>query len=437
MSLLLPLILNAKVPEAVCDNLHDLTCAPGEYEDGTGRAKTATLNNNELEKARKKILEDSKINFKQALEKPENSHFRRTALSATGLYLNPVCADADTKLNQECTELLVEGLTDFAAHNLFAAKQPEAEPTDEYFLLESPEYRAIYSNLHETYAKQNDATATAKKIREKVFPQIKKLLSERLDTAVADPTTRQMMKDKLNSITFGGTDCSSGSGKDSIAGILFPNAYFHPYETSFRYCSAMTKQSSSEFALAFSVAHELAHSIDPCGIGMGSKLNRFTYTRSKVEENDQTYPIAGLISCLRDQRSAAAATNQPKHNENSRISPYCIGDQIGESVSDWLATEVVPKFIDHNFPNLTQDQYRTGYSNVFRFACQRSMVGLPKPFMVHPSTERRVDNIVAVHPEVRKQMGCGDLPTTKVYCKVDSPSAPPNGTAPQSREGRD
>jgi hypothetical protein len=100
--------------------------------------------------------------------------------------------------------------------------------------------------------------------------------------------------------------------------------------------------------------------------------------------------------------------------------PFCTGDQIGESFSDWLASEVLPRYIEKNFSHLSRDQIRNGYSNVFRGMCSNmnpastNVFGMPDP---HPTIQARVNKILLAHPDVRRQLGCEkDSAPAPKYC---------------------
>jgi hypothetical protein len=107
-------------------------------------------------------------------------------------------------------------------------------------------------------------------------------------------------------------------------------------------------------------------------------------------------------------------------------SPFCTGDQIGESVSDWLASEVLPEYIAKHHPKLTRDQYRTGYSNAFRGDCNNAnpMPPFHPPGDPHPPNSERVNKIILANPQVRRQMGCAPADPEKArHCTVERKEA--------------
>ncbi len=108
-------------------------------------------------------------------------------------------------------------------------------------------------------------------------------------------------------------------------------------------------------------------------------------------------------------------------------SPFCTGDQIGETFSDWIAAEVLPEYMSLHYPDLTEKQYRLGYSNVFRGSCNHA--NPEQSFMsagldVHPEESDRVNKIILTHPKIRKQMGCDPKPPAQsTYCSPKAPGA--------------
>jgi hypothetical protein len=102
-----------------------------------------------------------------------------------------------------------------------------------------------------------------------------------------------------------------------------------------------------------------------------------------------------------------------------QLEAFCTNDQIGESFSDWAAAEVLPRYLKAKHPDLTRDQFRYGYSNVFRGMCSNVTPPPAGGFGMdpHPETKDRVNRIILASPLVREQMGCSNDPVPAPrYC---------------------
>ncbi len=279
----------------------------------------------------------------------------------------------------------------------------------------------------------------------------------------------------MDAIEYKGTDCHKlttyrGSDSPSLARIFIPNAYYDEAANTFRYCNGYLLHNQSEFAMATTIAHELAHSIDPCWIAQGPSDYTFKYSApTDIERSENEFPFKNLIQCLRSKESVGAerlsnaplmpaappkpgppkpappkpishdiktdripdtddwestVKNASNASEKGSVikSPFCKEDQIGESFSDWVSAELLPQYIASNFPDLSTDQYRIGFSNAHRGECSlRHPKRSRDSVRLHPPWEKRTDKILLVQPEVRKKMGCAEEPPDgSVYCKVDS-----------------
>jgi hypothetical protein len=211
--------------------------------------------------------------------------------------------------------------------------------------------------------------------------------------------------------------------------------------------------------IASIIAHELSHSIDPCRIQYGPEDAGFKYSRGDknkgdVKKAEKEYPVPNVISCLRDDKSVGAINMADFHANgdcpdkedfpqdgaslNGAPPKNICTDQLTESFPDWMAAEVLPKYIESNF-KLTAEQYRAGYANVHRLGCQNTPYQLSSScrFDPHPTTEDRVDSILLVNPDVRRQMGCPVEFEDHLYCSPDKPYQPTDkdSSAPTKKEG--
>ncbi|MEI8347500.1 MAG: hypothetical protein WCG27_08530, partial [Pseudomonadota bacterium] len=398
----------------LCKDLYKFTCAPGEYDDGTGVSINSVLAKTKYEA----VVNSSKELFKKKFEEilADNKatgfpYFKKVALSTLGLTHAPDCQSTEVKEQKNCTKVLAQGLAEISLKRIFPGyvnSLPAAStenfgtrPSVAYWdlaelerLTQNSIYKAAEENLAEITKKEIIDNQAVTKIKTKVFPGIQELLTNRITGYVKDKKAAQLMIEKIAAITFRGTDCSTldnshGNAPSdiSVSPLLVPNAFYDPITNTFRYCNGFLLTSQSEFQMAFTIAHELSHSIDPCHIADGPEDFRFKYRdpdASKIQtivNCEFEYPLSGLITCLRGGNSVGAkrvvdtmkmlevptASSTPSTQSDtvylSKNSPFCYVDEIGESVADWLADDILPDYIQKNYPKLTQRQYRLGYSN--------------------------------------------------------------------------
>lgn len=438
----------------LCNDLYKFTCAPGEYDDGTGVAFTR-------DKIGKKVeaLKDSqKPTFKAAFldEIRKNDRFRRRALSGLGLSDSPYCrAGADAAKLKKCDDSLSEGLADVALDRILGSPSPElirgfGSLEDLDFLINNPVYRRVESALAKRAREKLIDKKAQENIEKTVFPRVQTMLSKLIKASIKDETTRKNMATKVEDIEFAGTDCAeiAGSERQSIHGVLMPNAYYNALENTFKYCNGFFLQNGSMFQIVHTIAHELAHAIDPCHIAVDMEELAFKYSDPKdLKKSEAEFPFEGLLPCLRSEESIGAERrssdlapipDEPPASDTGPAkvaaapdarpaapppdagdgplgerSPFCTSrDQIGEAFADRIADEILPAYISTHHSGLDKDQMQIGYSNVFRGICDNTVRrnGGPLHFDEHPDTRDRVNRGLLTHPAIRKQMGCREEP---------------------------
>jgi hypothetical protein len=169
------------------------------------------------------------------------------------------------------------------------------------------------------------------------------------------------------------------------------------------------------------------------------------YSAKDLAGREAQFPFTGVISCLRSPDSVGAKVFPPPPafggftsspypmpapgpGEDNFTPPpmpvtvpdFCSNDQIGESFADWTAAEITPKYLKEKHPELTREQFRYGYTNIFRGMCSNVNPASPGGMMgpdVHPDVRLRANRIILASPEIRKQMGCTDDPVpAPKYC---------------------
>ena len=445
----------------LCDELARFTCAPGEFDDGTGSVKSSAETKEKLDQLLAKYKTEFSNRFAKTIKDPEEAYFRELSMSALGLKNSPTCNSKLPTDIELCNKNIIDGLTSLAQKQTFGSLMPAGfqlryGPIQELqFIMQNDVYNGIVGDLNTKAKAEIENKEQNKKIEEEIYPQIRDLIIGKLNQLPIDESQKKLMIDKIKSINFKGTNCSEfegghggTAGSGSISTALLPNAFYNPMSNIFKYCSGFVLQSDSAFQMASVIAHELSHSIDPCSIALGPADRAFQYkntTELAFMENE--YPIKNLLQCLRSSQSVGASRmaiasanpigggfnggsySNPRTEESgeeskvtraeSQLAPelsFCMGDQIGESFADWMAAEVTPLYIEKNY-KLTDDQYKNGYANIFRTSCAVGEVSMHRDFDPHPKLEDRVNKIILVNPKVRQHMGCSGEHSTGVYCE--------------------
>lgn len=477
----------------LCDDAAKLTCTPGSYNDGTG---TVTLKSDAFTEAAEKAAEslkkvEPKLRSQIQTYLKNNSYFKRVAAAGLGLDISPDCQAKEAANQKACEDNIVTGLVELAKKSMNpqmmtygaygqagdygggaggyggmggmmgdgqttgaqsttggAGQASGGQQSSPYgsnygmsadmqnmmFVMSDKGYRDILADGLKSVNDGQVSNRSTKLIQDKIFPDVKALLVKKISELPIAEDKKQLMMDKVKGIRFGGTDCSI-MGVAGVSETFMPNAFYSPVEQSFTVCKGFLSDNVSEFGMSMFIGHELAHSIDPCGLAAAPAGVGITYTPSKpFAEKEKEYPINGLISCLRSEKSVSAAhrdlpANKAAESSKESLSAnMCEGDQIGEAIADWFGAEVMAAYIKKNHPNLTKTQWQNGVTNVFRTAC--STPNQPGAMWDdHPSIATRVNAGLLQNPIVREQMGCSPS-TNKIYCDAMNPDAMAQKTAP-------
>ncbi len=436
--------------DKVCEDLHRLSCSPGVVDDGTGSAENPTSLDEEEFNLYKKIKQTSADSFRAELVKPQNNYFRKIALSATGLSLNPVCENAENSPSKECIDVLSKGISDISL--VVIAKGGYGNSTSNSlnnltYLLDSPLFKSTNAKILQQTRNSLGVESQDENIKNDIFPKVKSKIIEKINLYVADPVVRKRLVDKISAIQYMGNDCSNQvSNSPSVDGLLYVNAGYYKASNTFLYCSGLLMKNSSYYQAYFTIAHELSHSIDPCNIGNGPEDYRFEYKGAfNKQMAEQMFPFSGVLSCLRSNDSVAArdlsvATVNANGNSSgarggmiglpsgappavfNSTAAFCEKDQIGESFADWMAAEILPELVADKFGKRTPEKNRLGFSNVARGMCDDERV-TPRSADVdatdpHPYWYLRTNKVLLAQPKIRSLMGCPEIPTQAKYCKA-------------------
>lgn len=480
---------------ALCNDLAKFSCAPGSYNDGTGVVKSETEVLTEVERFVLKSKNEVESQMQALIRNPQQTYFRNLAMSALGLQGAPTCVSQEASMKQQCEAALVEGLSKLANHIAMGALMPshnlvrKGNLRDMNHILFHNQFKEITKFVTDKAHANLIDKQLVKKIKDKVFPGVREAMVERIRKMNISNEQRELMISKINGISFEGIDCNEPNvknlvGGENVADQLQPDAFYSPSGNIFKFCAGYLLQSTSEFQFAMSVAHELAHSIDPCIISGGPEDFGFKYKNKKdFSAMHSEYPMGNVLKCLRTTSSIGAknfvaednkitqqqqqymaaaliaaqqalqalsakqaAGGEPVSRDGVKVkasSPvalanykmagsvggavtkmknpsFCDEDQIGESFSDWMAAEVLPEYISKNH-SLTPEQYQLGYANARRLLCKvEKDEDKNRGRAVHPQIDERINRIIMVNPKIRSQMGCAPTHANIAYCDANT-----------------
>jgi hypothetical protein len=142
---------------------------------------------------------------------------------------------------------------------------------------------------------------------------------------------------------------------------------------------AFVLNSDSWFNLIFSLAHELAHSIDPCELNdSGKKLKAFNQ----------------LTQCFFNKKWIESKNVSCKDN-----------DRLSEVFADWIAAHVLGSALKKN-PTYTLEEKQQATINAVRDLCAQVLVDETENFSAHHSQQIRIGEIYGNNPIIRKQLQC-------------------------------
>lgn len=305
--LVAPLFSHAE-QSGLCEDMASFSCAPGKYDDGTGSVQIGRDYRKKAAESFKRNEGAARTTFAQLLEDPKSSYFRKLTIAALGLQNSPDCVSSDSDAQKRCNSNAVDGLVVISAKKLGVGETSDTSSWD----LENLSYVANNASfkkaLREMQLKMGDQTEidnNYKKVEEKMFPQIQKLLVKKISSLPIDEKNKALMIEKINGISLSGTDCTEDTTK--LHEQFIPNASYYGSSQEVRICKGYLGSDFSEFKLARTIGHELMHAVDPCIIGRGLEGVKFNYSpKSDREKKESEYPVKGLIECLRSEKSVSA-----------------------------------------------------------------------------------------------------------------------------------
>jgi hypothetical protein len=150
----------------------------------------------------------------------------------------------------------------------------------------------------------------------------------------------------------------------------------------------------SWFNLVFTLAHELAHSIDPCEL-RAAGLAMPAYDR--------------ISACFLMQGMIALGKNRSECGPN---------DQLSETFADWLAVQVTIEALKIFATEFHPAQVINAMRNSVRDLCEQENDQFELDTDLHPSPHTRINTIFG--PPIRKFLGCENPEPVSNYCTFEA-----------------
>lgn len=148
----------------------------------------------------------------------------------------------------------------------------------------------------------------------------------------------------------------------------------------------------SWFNLVFTLAHELAHAVDPC------EIHHYNYSFSAYKKLTSCFIRNGMVEASRNRTECGAH------------------DQLSESFADWIAAHVIANTLRFYSTEFSEDQILNAARNSIRDLCSQDDDASELDIELHPSPKVRIGKIFGQNPEVRYQLGCTEFTS---YCTFE------------------
>jgi hypothetical protein len=148
----------------------------------------------------------------------------------------------------------------------------------------------------------------------------------------------------------------------------------------------------SWFNFVFTMAHELAHAIDPC----------------EIRSAGQSYPAYERLSaCFLRSGWLAAPNNRSECGHN---------DQLSEIFADWVAVQISEQALRSYSTEFQGLQILAAASNAVRDLCEEDDEVSEEDILLHPPAKVRINKIFGKNPKIREVLGCAPVQDGPEYC---------------------
>ncbi|WP_413584669.1 hypothetical protein [Bdellovibrio sp. HCB274] len=159
---------------------------------------------------------------------------------------------------------------------------------------------------------------------------------------------------------------------------------------------AYVLNTTSEFSIVFTMAHELAHAIDPCSL-KSAQINYRAYDE--------------LVGCFVDSQWITREEAQCGNK-----------DKTSEVFADWMGAEILARSIK-NRPNYSLQDKVNASINAVRDLCDDSLGYEKVNLDYYPTDVIRVKSIFSKNGLLRKELQCAGTtaPPAQPYCRFEMP----------------
>ncbi|MBC85563.1 MAG: hypothetical protein CL677_00165 [Bdellovibrionaceae bacterium] len=411
-----------------CENLYSKACA------------SKSVSQFDIETAiDKRSLKYKKTILKQ-LNDPDSAYFRKIALNIFGLEDHPSCVNG--RKIEDCNQRVVNHLYSLAKYRISPSNTANlgsnADLEDIDYVLYNSTFEDLVRQIKGDLRKSLNWQNQLDKIEYDLFPKVERLLAQKITSLDIEDNQKKRMIEKIKSIRFDRDTCNPVSqGLDTSLNINFvSNAFYDPMANNFKICDGFLLNNYSDSFLVVVIAHELAHSIDPCNIQRGPLSITPQYSRKDIAQAETQYPITPLIKCLRNENSIAAKRYDGLLDYIGMatfglMNPmFCEDDQIREGVPDWFAIEVLAEYAAEENPQMSIESAIDYYSKAYAGFCHFITSN------THPPSKDRVNDLTLAHPEVRKSLGCSRSKNSAGYCDGISSTPKLYGQPPRQERKR-
>jgi hypothetical protein len=153
---------------------------------------------------------------------------------------------------------------------------------------------------------------------------------------------------------------------------------------------AFLLNSTSWFNIAFTLAHELAHAIDPC------ELTQAGILPSAYNSLTQCFVEAGWVA--------------PDRNHCNQF------EQISEVFADWMATQISASALKGWTIEYSPSERAQAAINSTRDLCEQSLEGESLNLSYHQHPQMRIESLFFLNPQLSAQVGCPPIDPPIIYC---------------------
>lgn len=403
---------------SVCDELSKHACNDQSEHDGTGSIKNSADFNRQITnlrlETRKKLISSYLSAFQSANSDPMAKAFllrsSRLLMGSNTKGFRSTCWEQDGQFNATCQNELAEKIADGYGLDFIMDKWGAGGFDDQKYVVDDKSEAAPwvqdpsvgfakFSKPAQDFLREQIVKPDRLRKLEATFAMVKNLLVKRLEESGASDSEKYAMISKIKKAQLNPQGCARF--RKPINNDLIADAFYTENEMGegkVQFCNGLLLRGDSEFMIVETLAHELSHSLDPCHFSTGSK----------------GHPFQSVLACLRSPKSVNAIAKGTSREE-------CIShDQIGEAFADWMAAEILPRYMATK-GKVGASKARAGYANAVKITCGGEA---NRVFNVHAQSKRRIDALLMTQPLVREHMDCRLAPTTGVgYCAEGSDSA--------------